>query len=336
LASFKASLKVFVISQLGDLPLFAFCFILLARVSTSDLLEILASFPGLAFDYFICGPVLLHFNSVLALLLQTALFLKAAQWFFYPWLLDAMEAPVPISAQLHSSTLVIIGFYLFFRFQTLFQFAPVSNKVAILAGLSTSVGASVLGYFQEDGKKLLACSTAGQLGYVIVGLGLQLYAESLFLLIFCCCNKALTFIWFGLLMRRFSGLSDFRVLAGTASLAWIEHAGLLLAVSNFTVFPGLYCWHVKGLFLHGQLHSSSVLLGWGLGLLQLTWFFSSLYLWALYFTLFYSNARSPSAPKYTRVDTGTSKIFFSHSLVFKQARGAYAFNANFHSGHTSV
>jgi len=47
--------------------------------------------------------------------------LKAAQFVFYPWLLDAMEAPVPISAQLHSSTLVIIGFYLYFRFLPLFE-----------------------------------------------------------------------------------------------------------------------------------------------------------------------------------------------------------------------
>lgn len=130
-----------------------------------------------------------------------------------------MEAPVPISAQLHSSTLVVIGFYLFFRFQLLFSLAPATSTVAITAGIATSVGASVLGYFQLDGKKLLACSTAGQLGYVLVGIGLDLYNESLALLVFCCCNKAMAFVLFGVLMRRFSGLSDFRVLGGSVSLA---------------------------------------------------------------------------------------------------------------------
>jgi NAD(P)H-quinone oxidoreductase subunit 5 len=130
-----------------------------------------------------------------------------------------MEAPVPISAQLHSSTLVIIGFYLFFRFQALFFLAPLAANVATLAGFVTSIGASVLGFFQIDGKKLLACSTAGQLGYVLVGLGLELYNESLLLLVFCCCNKAMAFVLFGVLMRKFSGLSDFRVLGGSAALA---------------------------------------------------------------------------------------------------------------------
>jgi len=105
-----------------------------------------------------------------------------------------MEAPVPISAQLHSSTLVVIGFYLFFRFQILFDLAPMTKLIFVVAGLATSVGASVLGFYQEDGKKLLACSTAGQLGYVMVALGLDLYGEALLLLSFCCCNKAFTFV----------------------------------------------------------------------------------------------------------------------------------------------
>jgi NADH:ubiquinone oxidoreductase subunit 5 (subunit L)/multisubunit Na+/H+ antiporter MnhA subunit len=105
-----------------------------------------------------------------------------------------MEAPVPISAQLHSSTLVVIGFYLFFRFYTLFDVAPIARVLFIVVGLLTSVGASILGFYQDDGKKLLACSTAGQLGYVTVSLGLDLYAEALCLLVFCCCNKALTFV----------------------------------------------------------------------------------------------------------------------------------------------
>lgn len=194
--------------------MFIFIFCLFARSNTTDLSELLPLFSLLAFDYVLVGPFCVHLNTVLGLCLQVAVFLKAAQWVFYPWLLDAMEAPVPISAQLHSSTLVVIGFYLFFRFQTLFELAPLTAVVSLVAGLVTSVGASVLGFFQEDGKKLLACSTASQLGYVIVALGLQLYTEALYLLAFCCCNKAFTFVWFGAFMRRHSGASDFRLIAG--------------------------------------------------------------------------------------------------------------------------
>jgi NADH:ubiquinone oxidoreductase subunit 5 (subunit L)/multisubunit Na+/H+ antiporter MnhA subunit len=211
------------------------------RTGTTDLTEVLPTLALFTFDYLVVGGTLLHFASVAALLLQVAVLLKAAQWFFYPWLLDAMEAPVPISAQLHSSTLVVIGFYLFFRFQGLFSIAPIASVVFVVAGMLTSVGASILGFFQLDGKKLLACSTAGQLGYVLVSLGLELYNEALILLIFCCCNKAMAFVLFGVLMRRFSGLSDFRVLGGSVVLAWFEHAFLLTIIFNFTVFPGIFC-----------------------------------------------------------------------------------------------
>jgi NADH:ubiquinone oxidoreductase subunit 5 (subunit L)/multisubunit Na+/H+ antiporter MnhA subunit len=105
-----------------------------------------------------------------------------------------MEAPVPISAQLHSSTLVIIGFYVYLRFQNLFILSPVASYLLLFFGVFTVVGASILGFFQEDGKKLLACSTASQLGYSVVSLSLFYFEEALLLITFCCCNKAFTFI----------------------------------------------------------------------------------------------------------------------------------------------
>jgi len=244
LTSFKAGLKVFTVSQVGDLPLFLFTFMVLARFGSSDCNEILGLIPLVAYEHIevtVLGiSYSTHSTVVLALLLQVAVCLKAAQWVFYPWLLDAMEAPVPISAQLHSSTLVVIGFYLFFRFQLIFDFAATARYLFIFIGIVTSVGASILGSYQEDGKKLLACSTAGQLGYTLVALGLGLYGEALVLLTFCCCNKAATFVWFGVFMRRFSGLSDFRFIGGE-SLSWLEHAGIAVSVANFTIMPGAFC-----------------------------------------------------------------------------------------------
>ena len=70
-------------------------------------------------------------------------------------------------------------------------------------------------------------------------------------------------------MRRHGGISDFRVIAGQG-LTWVEQAGLFIAVANFTVYPGAFCWHVKGLFGQGLLPAGGVLGGCGLGLLQLT------------------------------------------------------------------
>ncbi len=83
----------------------------------------------------------------------------------------------------------------------------------------TTVGAALLAFFQNDGKRLLAASTASQLGYVAVCFSLGMRVEALLLLSFCCCGKAITFVWFGAFMRRYRGYSDFRVIGGVFKFA---------------------------------------------------------------------------------------------------------------------
>jgi NADH:ubiquinone oxidoreductase subunit 5 (subunit L)/multisubunit Na+/H+ antiporter MnhA subunit len=314
LSSFKAGLKVLVISHLGDIPFFFFFFLVWARFQTTSLPDLLALFFVSSFEYVLVGPFLLSLNVLAGLLLSGAVFLKSAQFIFYPWLLDAMEAPVPISAQLHSSTLVVIGFYLFFRFAVLFFLAPSLGSTFIFVGLLTALGASFLGFFQEDGKRLLACSTAGQLGYVITTLGLGFFEEAQLLLVFCCTNKAFTFVWFGTLMQRFSGLSDFRFISFSPLLSVGEHAGLCAALANFTVFPGAYSWHVKGLFIKGYVSHSFWATSVALDFLQLTWLLSSLYMGRLYLGLF---LRTLAGALQTRAVAYplTSPLIFAPSLV---------------------
>ncbi len=84
LSSFKAGLKVLVISHLGDVPFFLFFFILWGRFQTTALVELLPLLPLSSFEYFLLGPCLLNFNVCVAWLLSGAVFLKSAQFVFYP------------------------------------------------------------------------------------------------------------------------------------------------------------------------------------------------------------------------------------------------------------
>lgn len=147
-----------------------------------------------------------------------------------------MEAPVPISAQLHSSTLVIIGFYVYYRFFSFISINSFVKHILFIFSSFTILGATFLAFFQNDGKKLLACSTASQLGYVILTLSLNLVDESLNLLVFCCCNKAVTFVWFGVIMDSNNGVSDLRLLKNY-SFSFFEKSGLLCAIMNSTIGP---------------------------------------------------------------------------------------------------
>jgi NADH:ubiquinone oxidoreductase subunit 5 (subunit L)/multisubunit Na+/H+ antiporter MnhA subunit len=86
LPTYKAGIKVFFISQLGDIPLFIFAFLIINRFGTTDLSEILSQLFLVSFEYIILMNVniIISFPSLAAFCLSFAVLLKAAQFFFYP------------------------------------------------------------------------------------------------------------------------------------------------------------------------------------------------------------------------------------------------------------
>lgn len=80
----KAGLKVFCISQVGDLFFFGYLFLMTQYLMTTNGLEIEALLPLIAFEYVAIGPTFVHLSTLLAIGLTSAVFLKSAQTFFYP------------------------------------------------------------------------------------------------------------------------------------------------------------------------------------------------------------------------------------------------------------
>lgn len=97
---------------------------------------------------------------------------KSAQFPFHIWLPDAMEAPTPVSAYLHSATMVKAGIYLLLRFLPAFNGEPIFQWVLIIDGLITMLLGSLFAVRQTDLKGLLAYSTISHLGMIISMIGL--------------------------------------------------------------------------------------------------------------------------------------------------------------------
>jgi len=124
---------------------------------------------------------------------------KAAQVPFQSWLLGAMVAPTPVSALLHSSTMVKAGVYLVVRLAPAYADTWLSIMVAVV-GAITFVVTSALAVGQSNGKKVLAYSTIANLGLIVVCAGLNTplaYAAGIFLIIFHAISKALLFLCVG-------------------------------------------------------------------------------------------------------------------------------------------
>ncbi|RPF57576.1 Na+/H+ antiporter subunit A [Abyssicoccus albus] len=109
------------------------------------------------------------------ILILLGAFTKSAQFPFYIWLPDAMEAPTPVSAYLHSATMVKAGIYLVARLTPIFSFHDLWIYSVSFVGLITLVWASFNAVKQDDLKGVLAFSTVSQLGMIMSILGLAAF-----------------------------------------------------------------------------------------------------------------------------------------------------------------
>ena len=166
----------------------AIMFLWKSSINTISLMDVISNGAS-------AGPVLLLPFALLCL----AGFTKAAQLPVQSWLLGAMVAPTPVSALLHSSTMVNAGVYLVLRIAPGFQGTHLSTLIAIYGG-AVFLATAILAISQSEGKKVLAYSTIGNLGLIILCAGINTplaIAVGIMLLIFHAISKGLLFLCAG-------------------------------------------------------------------------------------------------------------------------------------------
>lgn len=174
------------------------------------------------------------FVPVLLLILIGA-FTKSAQFPFHFWLPNAMAAPTPVSAYLHSATMVKAGIFLLARLLPIFAGAALYHNIVTFVGLFTLCMAAFFAIFKEDLKGLLAYSTISHLGLIVclLGIGSPLaVAAAIFHIINHATFKAALFMIAGIIDHE-SGTRDLRKLSGlwqllpfTATLTMITAASM--------------------------------------------------------------------------------------------------------------
>ncbi len=110
-------------------------------------------------------------TTVIAALLLGGAMGKSAQVPFHTWLPSAMAGPTPVSALLHSATMVAAGAFLLMRFAPLMQLAPMVQVAAAVLGVATAAYGAMSALFQQDVKRLLAYSSISQIGFMMLSLG---------------------------------------------------------------------------------------------------------------------------------------------------------------------
>ena len=165
----EGALKAILITVMGGLGLLAGFALLYAAGGTYDFRELVARKDAIVSSPYYVPAVLLIFLGA---------FTKSAQAPFHIWLPGAMAAPTPVSAYLHSATMVKAGIFLVAKLSLLLGGTPLWFYTVAAFGTATLLVGGLLALRQIDLKALLACSTVSQLGLIIpmFGMGTELAA----------------------------------------------------------------------------------------------------------------------------------------------------------------
>nr|YP_009235852.1 NADH dehydrogenase subunit 5 [Bactrocera umbrosa]AMD83707.1 NADH dehydrogenase subunit 5 [Bactrocera umbrosa] len=151
--------------------------------------------------------------AVIGALIVLAAMTKSAQIPFSSWLPAAMAAPTPVSALVHSSTLVTAGVYLLIRFNILLSGSWLGDLLLLLSGL-TMFMAGLGANFEFDLKKIIALSTLSQLGLMMSILSMGFYSLAFFHLLTHALFKALLFMCAGAIIHNMNNSQDIRLMGG--------------------------------------------------------------------------------------------------------------------------
>jgi multicomponent Na+:H+ antiporter subunit A len=223
-----AALHALLVTVAGGLAMLG-GFVILGQAAGTYRLSALASAPGLT------GTAV----TIALVLVLIGAFTKSAQYPFHAWLPGAMAAPTPISAYLHSATMVVAGVYLVARLTPVFAAATVWRPTVLTVGAVSLVVGGLRALHQHDLKRLLAFGTVSQLGLMMLLFGSGTPAAATagwVLLVAHAAFKAALFMVVGILDHQ-TGTRDLRVLPPLPRTWWWVEAVALVSVISMAGIP---------------------------------------------------------------------------------------------------
>ncbi len=315
-ANASAGKKAFITNRIGDFGFLIGMFLLFRATGTLDIPGILGvakmgAGNALSAPLWLGQPVA-FWAGVFLFLGATG---KSAQIPLYVWLPDAMAGPTPVSALIHAATMVTAGVYLVARMSAVYLLAPAALAIVAVIGAVTALFAAIIGFAQNDFKKVLAYSTISQLGFMFVGVGTGNFAAGIFHLFTHAFFKAGLFLCAGSVMHAMSGSGDITKMGGLGrrlpwttrvfQVCWLSICGVPIFAGFFSkdsILDGAFATHVYGTGLAWV----GPLVG---GILMLAALGTAIYMSRLYFLAFTGPCRADEEVQHHIHESPISMVF---------------------------
>nr|UFJ44019.1 NADH dehydrogenase subunit 5 [Oligometra serripinna] len=247
----SSALEAVIYNRVGDIGflfLFSLCLINFNSWSLLEISSLLSSSDSLLINGIL-------FSGLLASVA------KSAQIGFHPWLPAAMEGPTPVSALLHSSTMVVAGVFFLIRLGYLINFSSFFCSFCLFIGGVTSFLAASIALVQHDIKKIIAYSTTSQLGLMVFSIGLESYFIAFFHICTHAFFKAMLFLCSGSIIHSLNNEQDIRKMGGLFYILPVTGSCIFLGSFALVGTPFLAGFYSKDLILELGLVSFSNFLG---------------------------------------------------------------------------